>query len=148
MEYFPESGLTVDEFEQIRQELSNLSLKPPIERHVKRKVTLEELVDALNKAMRVEEKKEKVKRILGRRLRNEIGEEEDIEIRINELMSEIDGLLFKLKSEKVEFSKIVEKWERDEIIRNFMPLLYLSSRGKVETEQEEFFKEIFISKKE
>jgi chromatin segregation and condensation protein Rec8/ScpA/Scc1 (kleisin family) len=115
---------------------------------VKRKVTLEELVDALNKAMRVEEKKEKVKRILGRRLRNEIGEEEDIEIRINELMSEIDGLLFKLKSEKVEFSKIVEKWERDEIVGNFMPLLYLSSRGKVETEQEEFFKEIFISKKE
>jgi segregation and condensation protein A len=148
MEYFPASGLTVDEFQQIREELSKLSLKPPIERHVKRKVTLDELIDALNKAMKVEEKKETVKRVLGKRLKAEIGEEEDIEVRINELMSEIDGLLSKLKSEKVEFSKIVEKWERDEIVRHFMPLLYLSSRGKVETEQEEFFKEILISKRE
>jgi segregation and condensation protein A len=148
MEYFPASGLTVDEFQQIREELSKLSLKPPIERHVKRKVTLDELIDALNKAMKVEEKKETVKRVLGKRIKAEIGEEEDIEVRINELMSEIDGLLSKLKSEKVEFSKIVEKWERDEIVRHFMPLLYLSSRGKVETEQEEFFKEILISKRE
>jgi segregation and condensation protein A len=147
MEYFPESGLTVDEFNQIREELSKMSLKPPIERHVKRKVTLDELIDALNKAMKVEQKKEKVRRVLGKRIKAEIGEEEDIEVRINSLMSEIDGLLFKLKSGKVEFSKIVEKWERDEIVRHFMPLLYLSSRGKVATEQEDFFKEIFISKK-
>jgi segregation and condensation protein A len=147
MEYFPESGLTVDEFNQIREELSKMSLKPPIERHVKRKVTLDELIDALNKAMKVEQKKEKVRRVLGKRIKAEIGEEEDIEVRINSLMSEIDGLLFKLKSGKVEFSKIVEKWERDEIVRHFMPLLYLSSRGKVATEQEDFFKEIYISKR-
>jgi len=147
MEYVPEAILTTDEFGQIREELSKLSLKPPIERHVKRKVTLEELVDSLRKAMKVEEKKETIRRKLGKRLRNEIGDEVDIEIRIKELMSEIDGLLTKLKSDKVEFSKIVEKWERDEIVRHFMPLLYLSSRGKVCTDQEEFFKEIFIQKK-
>ncbi len=148
MEYFPESGLTLDEFNQIREELSKMSLRPPIERHVKRKVTLDELIDALNKAMKVEQKKERVRRVLGKRINAEIGEEEDIEVRIKELMSDIDGLLFKLKSDKIEFSKIVEKWERNDIVRNFMPLLYLSSRGKVSTEQEEFFKEIFISKKE
>jgi len=147
MQYFPESGLTVDEFNQIREELSKLSLKLPIERHVKRKVTLDELIDALNKAMKVEVKKERIKRVLGKRIKEEIGEEEDIEVRINDLMSEIDGLLLKFKSDKVEFSQIVEKWERDDIVRNFMPLLYLSSRGKVGTEQEEFFKEILICKK-
>ena len=145
-EYFPEKSM-IDGFEQMREELSKMSLKPPIERHVRRKVTLDELVDALNKAMKVKEKKERMKRVLGKRLRKEIGEEEDIEMRINELMSDIDGLLMKLKSKKVKFSKIVDKWERDEIVRHFMPLLYLSSRGKVDTEQEEFFKEIFISKK-
>jgi segregation and condensation protein A len=145
-EYLPEETLTFDEFEQIREELSKLTLKPPIERHVRRKVTLDELVDALRKAMRVEEKKEKIRKRLGKRLSSEIGEEVDIETRINELMSEIDELLLKLKSEKVEFSKIVKKWERDEIVRQFMPLLYLSSRGKVCTEQEEFFKEIWIQK--
>jgi len=145
-EYFPEESM-IDGFEQMREELSKMSLKPPIERHVRRKVTLDELVDALNKAMKVKEKKEQMKRVLGKRLRKEIGEEEDIEMRINELMSDIDGLLMKLKSKKVKFSKIVDKWERDEIVRHFMPLLYLSSRGKVDTQQEEFFKEIFISKR-
>ncbi|MDI6825769.1 MAG: segregation/condensation protein A [Candidatus Aenigmarchaeota archaeon] len=147
MEYLPEETLTADEFEQIREELSRLTLKPPIEIHVKRKVILDELVDALKKAMRVEEKKGKIRKRLGKRLRSEIGEEIDIEIRIKDLMFEIDRLLAKLKSDKVEFSKIVEKWERDEIVKQFMPLLYLSCRGRVNTEQEEFFKEIWIQKK-
>jgi len=84
---------------------------------------------------------------LGKRIRAEIGEEEDIELRIKTLMSDIDLLLTKLKADKVMFSKIIDKWERDEIVRYFMPLLYLSSRGKVNTEQKEFFKEIFISKR-
>ena len=145
-EYFPENPQLSQEFLQISQELERLNLKPPIERHVKRRVTLDELVDALKKAMKVEVKKERIRRTLGKRIRREIGDEVDIEIRIKELMSDIDSLLLKLKTNKVEFSKIVEKWEREEIVRHLMPLLYLSSRGKVSTEQEEFFKEIFISK--
>ena len=145
-EYFPENPQLSSEFLQISQELERLNLKPPIERHVKRRVTLDELVDALKKAMKVEVKKERIRRTLGKRMRKEIGDEVDIEIRIKELMSDIDSLLLKLKTNKVEFSKIVEKWEREEIVRHLMPLLYLSSRGKVSTEQEEFFKEIFISK--
>jgi len=147
MDYFPEEEMQEDQYEYLREELSKINLKPPIERRVRRKVTLDELVNALRKAMRVEEKKERIRRVLGRRLKQEIGEEIDIEVRIKELMSEIDDLLTKLKSDKVEFSRIVEKWEREEIVRHLMPLLYLSSRGKVRTEQEEFFKEIFIFKR-
>lgn len=146
-EYFPEEGQLPFELVWIKEELSKMNLKAPMERHVKRKVTLDELVNALKKAMKVKDKKERVKRTLGRRMRREIGEEEDIELRISKLMAGIDGLLIKLKSKKVEFSKIVEKWERDEIVRHFVPLLHLSSRGKVGTEQEEFFKEIFINKR-
>lgn len=146
-EYLPTESQLPFELAWIKEELSKVDLKPPMERHVKRKVTLEELVDALQKAMKVKDKKERVKRTLGRRLRREIGEEEDIELRIGKLMSSIDGLLMKLKSEKVKFSKIVEKWEREEIVRHFVPLLHLSSRGKVGAEQEEFFKEIFVSKR-
>jgi len=147
VDYFPEEGITEDQYEYLREELSKLNLKPPMERHIKRKVTLDELVNALRKATKVQEKKERIRRVLGRRLKQEIGEEIDIEIRIKELMFEIDGLLTKLKSDKVEFSKIVEKWEREEIVRHLMPLLYLSARGKVSTEQEEFFKEIYIFKR-
>lgn len=147
IEYFPEGKQYSEEFDWIRQQVEQMNLKPPMERHVRRKVTLDELVGALRKAMKVGEKKERIKRRLGKRISKEIGEEEDIEIRIKRLMSAVDGLLTKLKSEKVEFSKIVDKWEREEIVRHFMPLLYLSSRGKVATEQEEFFREIFISKR-
>lgn len=146
-EYFPESTQLSPDFQQIIEDLKKFKLKPPMERHVKRKVTLDELVDALRKAMKVKGKKERIRRVLGRRIRREIGEEVDVEVRIKELMSEIDNLLMKLKSNKVEFSKIVDKWVREEIVKHFMPLLYLSSRGKVSTEQEEFFKEIYIFKK-
>lgn len=146
-EYFPEQE-SFDEYGLIKQQLSEMELKPSIQRFVKRKVTLDELVDALQKAMRVKEKKETTKKFLGRRLRKEIDIGEiDIEERINGLMSSIDGLLLKLKSDKIEFSKIVEKWERDEIVRNFMPLLYLSTRGELIAEQKKFFDEILISKR-
>jgi segregation and condensation protein A len=146
-EYYPEDMKLLDQYEQTRLELENIELKPPIERHVKRKVTVDELIDALRKAMKVKEKKDIIRRKLGKRIKAEIGEEEDIELRIKNLMSEIDILLSKLKADKVMFSKIVDKWERDEIVRYFMPLLYLSARGEVSAEQKDFFKEIFISKR-
>ncbi len=142
----PPSNL--DEFMQLRMKLSNLNLSPPMERLPKRAVTLEELVNALRKAMKVEEKKDVRKKTLGRRIVSNINmEEEDIEVRINRLMDDISGFIDKLKENKIEFSKIVETWDREQIVRHFLPLLYLSSRGKVETDQEQFFKEIFISRK-
>lgn len=137
-----------DEFEMIRQKISELKLEPGIRREIKRKVTLDELVNALRKAMKVEKKRETRKRRLGRRLRREIDlGEEDIEERISELMKSIDLLLLTIRSEKVEFSKIVEVWQRDEIVKHFLPLLHLSMRDRVDTEQEDFFKEIWIQKK-
>lgn len=143
----PEDGKE-NEYLLLRQKLSEIKIVPPIERLPQRPVNLEELVEALRKAIQVKERREVKKRILGRRLSKEINlEEEDIELRIKKLMDEIDFLIKKLKVKKVEFSKVVDKWERSEIVRYFLPLLYLASRGKVATEQEDFFKEIFISKK-
>jgi len=137
-----------EELARLKEQTANLDLQSPIKRRPKRKVTLDELVDALSKAMRVKEKKETIRNRLGRKLRNNLATDEiDIEIRINNLMSEIDSFLLKLKSEKVGFSKIVHEWERENIIGNFLPLLYLASRGKVRTEQKEFFNEIYIQKK-
>lgn len=138
----------VDEYKLIREKLAQISLKPPIERITTRAVSLEELVAALRKAMEVRERKEQRRRTLGRRIANNINiTEEDIEVRINKLMDEIDFLIKKLKKDKVEFSKIVDEWKRDEIVKHFLPLLYLSTRGNVKTEQEDFFKEIYISRK-
>jgi chromatin segregation and condensation protein Rec8/ScpA/Scc1 (kleisin family) len=62
-------------------------------------------------------------------------------------MKEIDGLMDKLKQDKLEFSKIVEKWNKDQIVDHFIPLLHLEQNKKVKTEQEDFFKEIWITRK-
>jgi len=136
-------------FEEIKQRLQEMTLESGPIRIVKRKVTLDELVGALQKVVKVKDRRETRKRRLGRRLRNEIDmTEEDIEKRINSLMFEIDSFLVQLGSDKVEFSKLVKNWDRDQVVSTFLPILYLASRGKVNTEQEEFFKEIFISKRD
>jgi len=136
-------------YEEIKQKLQKMTLEPGSIRIVKRKVTLDELVGALQKAVKIDDKRKIKKRRLGRRLRKNIDfSEEDIENRINSLMFEIDSFLIQLGSEKVEFSKLVKTWDRDQIVGAFLPILYLATRGEVNTEQEDFFKEIFISKRD
>jgi segregation and condensation protein A len=119
----------------------------PLRRIPKRQITLDELIIALRKAMTVREKRVERKRIWRERLALQITEE-DITKRIEHMMQEIEELMAKTKSDRVEFSKIVKKWERGKIIEKFIPLLHLENDGKVETEQEDYFKEIFISKRE
>jgi len=142
------SEVSFNEYEELREKLSQIKLSPSIQRRVKRKVTLEELVDALKKAMKVKKKKERLRKLLDKRIAEEITIEEDIESRIEKLLSKIDSLIAKLKSKKVGFRKLVDRWEREEIVRNFVPLLHLSSRGIVETEQKKLFDEIWILKRE
>lgn len=143
-----DSFFDTDNYDLLRQQMQGMELKPPMKRRFKRKVTLDELVDALQKAMKVGERRDERKEALGRRLRMEVDFfEEDIDQRINRMLGDINGLLLKLKSEKVKFSEIVNKWERDEIIAHFVPLLHLSMRGDVVAEQEDFFKEIYIQKR-
>jgi len=62
------------------------------------------------------------------------------------LMFQINFFLLELGSDKVEFSKLVKEWTRDQIVSTFLPILYLSTRGEVKTEQEEIFKEIWVKK--
>jgi segregation and condensation protein A len=146
---FNSFNLEMDDFDDIKQRLSQVELKPGVMRKVKRKVTLDELVDALKKAVKVHDRRKEKKTRLGRRLNREINvDEEDIEKRIMALLDDIDNFLVELDEGKVEFSKVVKEWNRDEIISHFMPLLHLATRGDITAEQEDFFKEIFISKKQ
>ncbi len=114
-------------------------LEPPIERKPTRKVTLNELITALNKAFAFKEKKESKELRMRRAVENLIEPEEDIELRIKKVFQDIlrHGTIIK-------FSDLVPSWKRKDIAETFLPLLYLSNRGKVSCEQEEFFKEITI----
>jgi segregation and condensation protein A len=137
-----------EEFKAFKERLEQIKLSPPLERMPSRPVTLDELIEALRKAMKVKERKEYRRHMLGKKIANNIDvSEEDIEKRIERLLKEIEDLCKLLNREKIEFSRLVKKWEREEIVKQFLPLLYLTNRGDVTAEQEEFFKEIWVSKK-
>jgi len=116
------------------------------ERHIHhRKVMFEELVFALRRAMRTEHRKE-VRETKGRA---EIRiDRVDISKRIKELYDRIDSVLAKLKDDETTFSSVVEEWNRENILKNFIPLMHLDSEKKVDCRQDKPFDEIFIRKME
>lgn len=118
----------------------------PMKRVPKRQVTLGELIQALRKALTVYERKTEKIKTVKRQLNQIVMEEEDITIRTEKLLRDIDDLMEKLKKDKIEFSTLVEEWKREKIIDRFIPLLHLEYDQKVVCEQEDHFKEIFISK--
>lgn len=119
----------------------------PVKRVPKRQVTLEELIVALRKALAVRERKEQRIKVARRQLEVVDVAEEDITQKTEKMLKEIEDLMEKLHKDKVEFSQIVKEWKREKIVEKFVPLLHLEHDGKVVGEQEDFFKEILISKK-
>ncbi len=109
----------------------------------KRRVMFEELVLALKKALKTQQKRERrrAKAVIPLNI-----EREDITKRIADLYKRIDTLLAKIKKEEIEFSKLVDEWKRDKILKTFLPLIYLDSEKKVDCRQEKIFDEIFIKK--
>ncbi|MBI2578298.1 MAG: segregation/condensation protein A [Candidatus Aenigmarchaeota archaeon] len=124
--------------------LPNISLEnipeltAPLMRKPTRKVTLDELIRALDKAFEFKERKEGKQLRMRRAVENLIEPEEDIELRISRIYDRIT------KHSVIKFSDLVHPWKRKEIVKIFMPLLHLEQRGRVVCEQEEFFKEITI----
>jgi segregation and condensation protein A len=118
------------------------NLEPPIMRKATRKVTLDELVSALNKAFVFKEKKEVRKLRMRRAVETLIEQEEDIEGRIKNVMIDIRN---KMKGGRITFASIVPSWTRKNIVTTFIPLLYLEQRGSVECDQPELFGDIFIT---
>jgi len=126
-------------------DVNKLKLAYPVKRLPKVQVTLEELIIALKKAMEIESKKRERREKLHARLAKEINVEEDIEKRIEIVFKKIEEKC--KQKEKVNFKEIVESWERENVVKNFVPLLHLEKNEKIYTEQPEFFKDIFISLK-
>lgn len=117
-------------------------LAPPLVRKPTRKVTLEDLISALNKAFAFKERKE-VKQIRMRHaVEKLIEKEEDIEDQIRRIHNEI------YSKRSLDFSDLVPVWKRVPIIKAFIPVLHLIQRNEIEAEQEGMFKEIHIRVKE
>ena len=114
-------------------------LHPPMSRKSTRKVTLTELISALNKAFEFREKKEVRKFNLVNRVEKLIEPEEDIESRIKRVMTRIVS-----RGDEMVFRDLVPDWNRKDIVDIFLPILYLSNRGEIRCEQEEMFADIKI----
>jgi len=138
----PESEKEVDETLRVLASLP--PLQPPLKRIPLRNVSLEELLSALRKAYEVQERRTERKLRIRRAVDVVLpaGEVEDITERINSLLNQINSALSEVES--IEFSRLVKRWGRKEIVESLLPLLHLSQDGKINLIQEELFKEIMI----
>lgn len=129
-----------------RGELPIILPKTPLPRM--KKVTIEELMKALNRAIEVEERRQK-------RYDSVIEAEREAAIvlprktiniteKIKELYKKIKGFFFKQIGKRMTFSELVPSQSREDKIATFIPLLHLDSREKIILEQPKAFEEIYI----
>ena len=119
-----------------------LTIKTPMPR--KRKVTLQDLIGALQKALEVE-KRRNVRKELLNRIDVKIPEKKvDISELISNVYSKIIDFFKTNKVEKLTFSKLVNSNKKEDIVYTFIPLLHLDNQEKVSISQEEPFGEINV----
>ena len=133
------------DFAELQSFLKNFNL--PVVRRPVRKVTLDELIQALRKALKVEERRRERKLRIRKSVESAIEiSHEDIEAKLNKLLAEIEDLLAKFKTNVIPFKQLVPEWKRELIIDRFIPLLHLDFRRKVDAIQEKPFDEIIVRK--
>jgi segregation and condensation protein A len=141
-------GVEADVIDNMDNGILNFEVNPitvPQKRMPQRKIMVNELVLALRKVLDSQDRR--IQRDVKARDMIKL-REDNITKRIGKLYDKINGILGRIKKDEVKFSKLVDKWEKQEVINTFLPLIYLESEKKVECRQEEFFEEIFIKKRE
>ena len=143
--FIPESEKEPDEMLRILASVP--PLQPPLKRIPLRNVTLNELINALRKAYQVQDRRVERKRRVKRAVEFAVPiPEEDITERINKLLSQVNEALIEV--DNIEFSRLVKRWGRKEIVEALVPLLHLCQDGKIHLHQEELFKEIMVRMRE
>ncbi len=129
--------------EGLREEQEPPALPVPARRRVRRRTTIFELVEALQRALSEEVLRRNFPR--GRRDRSLViqVDEEDIREKIEKVYSTLTEVCASMGT--VSFSYLVQGRERREMVETLLCLLYLSAQGRILMWQEEIFGEIFIS---
>ena len=118
-----------------------LTIKTPMPR--KRKVTIQDLMNALHKALEVE-KRRNIKKELFNNVKVEIPQKK---IDISELITNVYSKIieyFKTRKEKLTFTKLVNSDSKEDKVLTFIPLLHLDNQEKITISQDEPFGEITI----
>lgn len=139
-----EEEKTKEDIDIDKSKLPDLNPKTPLPRY--RRVSLDELMNSLNKAMKTEERRIK-KKIKKKQLKKETEivlpkEKPDIKDRIKRIYSQILES-FKKKKSKISYSELTGD-SRDEKIACFLPCLHLDNQHKLFLEQEDHLGEIWL----
>jgi len=134
---------------ELDEEIPELVPRSPIPRF--RKVTIQELIESLNKAITTENRRIKKEIINKNALRESSISLPKRKINIKDKIRDIYGKLFKNLSKgerkKIGFTEFVGKNKEERVI-SFSPLLHLETQKKIWLEQDGHFEEIYIWLKE
>ncbi|MFH1773746.1 MAG: ScpA family protein [Methanobacteriota archaeon] len=126
------------------EETSEAMLQLPMRRQVERKVTLFELVEALQRALSEE--------MLRKNFPRQVRQPQKLVIQIDEesIKEKIANVLERIQNlakvhEVIKFSELLTERTRRSIVEVLLCLLYLDSQQKVTLWQKELFGEIFVT---
>jgi len=135
----------VQERIELDEEIPELIQRTPLPRH--RKVTLQELMAALGKAVKTENRRiQKVVTAKQQEIETAIAIPKakiNIQDRIKNVYAVLKNV-FSGRENKLAFSEFVEKHHNGERVETFVPLLHLDNQHKVLLEQEGHLEEIWI----
>jgi len=145
-EEMEETGEFEDDKSVILDSMPRLTIKTPQAR--KRKVSINDLISALEKALEVD-KRRKIRVLERNRIPENLKLPEkkiDISALIKEVYKRVSDF-FKFRKEKLTFDKLVLSDKKEDKIYTFVPLLHLANQEKVYIDQKEHFGEIEIKLK-
>jgi len=117
-------------------------LTPKTPQPRKRKVSVYDLMDALQKALEV--KKRRVMRNIPARKMEIPKKSVEITSIIKEVYGKITGFFFKNKSKKLTFTELIPSNSKEDKVLTFIPLLHLTNQRRINLLQREHFGEIEI----
>jgi|Deesub1362A_J573_1020465.scaffolds.fasta_scaffold01660_8 segregation and condensation protein A len=124
-------------------------IKPVVKRFPSRPITLQDLIEELKAAERVELRRYERRRKRERGIKEDvtkIAHEEEVEKSIEFVKEVIEEKLKKMNA--IPFSSLISEDNNPrKVISLYLPLLYLASRGTIILEQPEIFKELYIKRR-
>ncbi|MDI6730833.1 MAG: segregation/condensation protein A [Candidatus Altarchaeum sp.] len=147
-------GTSYDSEHESRDKLNLCDLSLISKRILKRKISTDELMNAINEVLKTEksevnERKDKKKTI--ERPTIEITPSVDVRKSIDEIYNEIINFLDNneninknVENNNEKFVKFSQISDNEKFVRNFISLLFLSDEGKILLKQDELYGEIFI----
>jgi len=120
----------------------------PVKPRPKRRMSLNELKDALDDALEVKERREE-----RQEMRAQIDDpveidEKSLEEKVNSLFSRVTSLVSSKSTEKIPFNHLLENNDNEERIEKFLHVLHLENEQKVRCIQDEWLGELEVKPEE